>query len=187
MHLNQEFTRPNQFVNNGLVIGPNVNDRLAPIFDITRVMIVVRNGQNILLRPEDTWIFPFIRPVNNNPEYLNYSPSKQILDEMFNRLKECRSQRNVGIAFFQKYFNGPLVKVLYNWPFLRQHQVVWNGLVIGLNVHDKLVPIFDVDGKMIVVRELENVRLYPQDAGILPYHRPLNRRLNSDSSSSSHS
>lgn len=127
MHQNLEFTCPDQFVKHSMVIGLNVNDILASIFDIFRQMIVICNGENILLPPEDTSIFPYFRPVNSNPEHPGHSLLTEILNEMFNHLKRVPCENTLGISYYQAHFNGPLVNVRQ-----RQHRVVRRVLVLGL-------------------------------------------------------
>lgn len=160
----------------GFVVGAKVNDKLVPIFDIAEKMIVIRDEQNIILPPEDSWIFFYFRPVNPHGDYSNYPPSPTIIVEMFNRLRQAHSTHTVGIHYYQQYFNGPWVDVSRIWDYAdSDHVTIKSGFVIGAEVGDKLRPIFDIAKQMIVIRvhDRKNIVLSPEEAAILPYHLPI--------------
>lgn len=168
-----KFIRLHKVVRNGMIIGLNVDDTIVPIFDLLKRMIVVRDKQNILLRPEETWIFPYYRPANTDSDYPNHEPSSRILADMINRYRQAASLDTKGIAFYQEYLNGQFKYVGNKSKFYDEQKVLRNGFVIGLDVGDRLVPIFDDNLKLIVIRGSENIELRPEDAGLLPYHHPI--------------
>lgn len=173
-------------IEQGFVIGLEINDELTPIYDKKGTAIAVRvfDSKNVPLLPADLLLIPYYHPYHVptvTPAIMRPTPNRsEQFAELFRSLRENANiiEGTRGI-YYAGVKNAPHLNLRRMGIDISQIKVIVQDFVIGLDINHVLIPIYDKNGAAIAVRasDSKNVPLLPRDLIILPYYKPINLPL----------